>query len=499
MRIMLVLLATTALAACGEGGAGVSSASSSGGTTGSPASPTPSSGIDFTQLKTPTVAKTYIGIGGEQVFSYKTGYTPDPDSTFPATNPSPTAPLTSVPAATQTGQTYAGNTSSIRNSSISISYDPTAATYTLSVADGATGAAANTKFQDPASLISFSGTGNPQFGTPNITTPSGFQYYQAGDGNPLSPYLASGTGTLYAGNSVVPAYVASGATASYVSNSLFVQTPGTSTQYVTLAGYVRNSLSFAPSAGTDVITYHLERGAFAYGINTDANSVPTTGTATYNGSLLASMVYNTAPSIGGGNPTYYQWIIGTAQTTVDFGKSTVGLALNGTVSGPQVDFSTRYTPAQVAEASLSYHPTVANPTPVPIVLFDGTGTAYSTAQVDAAAAKGLTLQSPLPSTYKLDIPGGSTFAAAGTASISLATTGGFSGSVSTATLTAPNTTDPITGAVTPGAVTTINPIAGSTITGAFYGPKAAEVGGGFRVVGGVPNQRVDIVGAFTGK
>ena len=41
-------------------------------------------------------------------------------------------------------------------------------------------------------------------------------------------------------------------------------------------------------------------------------------------------------------------------------------------------------------------------------------------------------------------------------------------------------------------------IAGSSLDGAFYGPKADEVGASFRIVGGVPDQRVDVIGSFTG-
>jgi hypothetical protein len=42
-------------------------------------------------------------------------------------------------------------------------------------------------------------------------------------------------------------------------------------------------------------------------------------------------------------------------------------------------------------------------------------------------------------------------------------------------------------------------IAGSSINGAFYGPKAQEVGGGYRIVGGTPDERIDILGTFVGK
>lgn len=41
-------------------------------------------------------------------------------------------------------------------------------------------------------------------------------------------------------------------------------------------------------------------------------------------------------------------------------------------------------------------------------------------------------------------------------------------------------------------------IVGSSLDGTFFGPKAAETGGAFRVIGGIPDQRVDIIGAFTG-
>jgi C-lobe and N-lobe beta barrels of Tf-binding protein B len=39
----------------------------------------------------------------------------------------------------------------------------------------------------------------------------------------------------------------------------------------------------------------------------------------------------------------------------------------------------------------------------------------------------------------------------------------------------------------------------SSVEGGFFGPSAAEVGGAFRIVGGAPDARLDILGAFTGK
>jgi hypothetical protein len=87
-------------------------------------------------------------------------------------------------------------------------------------------------------------------------------------------------------------------------------------------------------------------------------------------------------------------------------------------------------------------------------------------------------------THVLDA--GATFNASASGSIDLINKGGFSGQVGSASFTQGGTT------------TQVN-IAGSSIDGAFYGPNAQEVGGGFRVVGGTPDQRIDILGAFTGK
>ena len=42
-------------------------------------------------------------------------------------------------------------------------------------------------------------------------------------------------------------------------------------------------------------------------------------------------------------------------------------------------------------------------------------------------------------------------------------------------------------------------IAGSSIDGAFYGPNGVELGGGYRIVGGTPDERIDILGTFVGQ
>jgi hypothetical protein len=80
---------------------------------------------------------------------------------------------------------------------------------------------------------------------------------------------------------------------------------------------------------------------------------------------------------------------------------------------------------------------------------------------------------------------GATFTASGAGRIDLVNAGGFLGQFNTASFAQGGQTFNLT-------------VAGSSIDGAFFGPAADEVGGGFRIVGGTPDQRVDIIGAFTG-
>jgi hypothetical protein len=43
------------------------------------------------------------------------------------------------------------------------------------------------------------------------------------------------------------------------------------------------------------------------------------------------------------------------------------------------------------------------------------------------------------------------------------------------------------------------PTAASTVEGGFFGPNAAEIGGAFRIIGNRPDERIDFLGAFTGR
>ncbi len=409
MRLYVILASTSLLAACSDGGGSIPLSS-----TPAPASSS-AAGTAHTFAK-PTEAKTYAGIGGEQVYKYSAD---------------------SRGCCNQQGQVYAGNATTVRNSGISITYDPGAAIFTLVVSDSASGASTNTRFQDPASRTNFGGAQEPQWGTPKLSN-SNVLYLQAGDGNPNSPYRLSGSGLVNPGNNSTPASGDAGS--AYQATSLFYLKPGTETQYVTYAGYVRNSFSFGKltvgAASFDKIDSTLERGAFAYGDLTSTANVPKTGSASYKGSMLATMIFN--PTLDGTDPStsqilssYFQWIEGTSKLDVDFLNSTFQIALTGSVLAPQFDYFT--SPQQTVLA------------------------------------------------------GGASFSADGKGTINLVNFGGFKGQFQTASFTNPD-----------GSKRDVA-IAGSSVDGAFYGPAANEAGGGFRIVGGNPDERVDVLGAFVGK
>lgn len=397
MRKPILLVSLTALAACSGGGpqtAGGSAVVGSGSTGTSN-----SSNHTFVN---PTEAKTYSAIGGVQSFRYST----DERNTQG-----------------QYGQLYAGNASTARNSGITIAYDPRDAIFELTIADAAAGVNQKIRFQDPAHRTNFGGAVQPQGGVPDITG-KGIQYLQVG----------SATGQLRYDLTQSDTYPVGEANGSRDVSTFFYQKPGTSTKYVTFAGYVRNQTAITEITNPDNTKYlkqtnTLDRAAFVFGERTANGSVPTTGSASYTGDMLATMVYNPLFDTQPDAPTYYQWINGTATTNVDFGASTFTTALSGTVTAPNYDVYTSRT-------------------------------------------------------HVLDA--GATFTASGSGNVDLVNKGGFSGQVGTASFTQGGTNIPVN-------------IAGSSLDGAFYGPAADEVGGGFRVVGGTPDQRIDILGAFTGK
>jgi hypothetical protein len=411
MRLYLVLASTTLLAACGGTGSSgkiplVLAPTGATTSTGAPSTHT---------FAKPTETKTYVGIGGTQVFDY---YTDDRGANY------------------QAGQRYAANTTTIRNSGISISYDPASAIFSLEVKDSGSGASTNSRFQDPAQRTNFGGAAEPQPGTPKFN-------------NTNVNYLEEGTssGALYRdATSGFPYKLPGTDDGNYNHTTLFYLKPGTETQYVTYAGYLRNSFIFStvkpvvPAGQVPVpyekITSTLERGAFAFGETSQNSAVPKTGTATYRGSMLATMIFN--PTLDGLDPStsnvlssYFQWIEGTSKLDLDFLNNSFNFGLSGTVKAPDYD---------------------RNTFPQQTVLVDG-----------------------------------ATFAASGRGTINLVSFGGFKGQFQSANFVNPN-----------GSARTVN-IAGSTIDGAFYGPAGQEAGGGFRIVGGTPDERIDILGAFIGK
>ena len=380
----------------------------------------------------PTESKTYNATGAVQSYAYtyseRVSYQKDvaknaAGQTITDNNGFPTyavnASTRTLTGRGQRDQLYSANAATVRSPGITVTYDPRNAQFTLLIAQG--NVKQNITFQDPAHRTDFGGAIEPQAGTPNLTTDT-VKYLQVN---------LSTDPTIYD------------------QATFFYQQPGTSTKYVTYAGYVRNHYDASgESVVTDALTSQTtdftrktlrERAAFVYGEQTANGAVPTTGTATYTGNMIASMANN--PNFENSRETYFQWINGTQKTVVDFAAASVATSITGTVGAPQLD-----------------------------------------AQIPAS----LNVPASIPA-RDVPIPQGSTFAANAAARIDLVGKGGFTGQFSDAKFT------------TPGGTVQNVTIAGSSIDGAFYGPKAEEVGASFRVVGGVPDQRVDVIGSFTGK
>ncbi len=356
--------------------------------------------------------KTYAAIGGVHRYSYTTN---DIDGSA--------SPGYQV-FANQYNQLYAGDASTARDSGISITYNPRDAIFDLTIA--ATKANVNevTRFQDPAHRTDFGGASEPQGGTPDLTA-LGVNFLQVGSGSGTTRYDFSQSNVFPVGEDA----------GSVERSTFFYQKPGTTTRYVTFAGFIRNATSVSkiePDGGAAYLEQNhiLERAAFVFGERTQNSSVPNTGRGSFSGPMIATLVYNPLLDTNSSTPTYFQWLSGTANTTVDFAASTFNIALAGSVTAPLFDIFT---------------------------------------------------------SREFALPAGSTFSAAGAGQISLVNAGGFLGQISAASFTRPD-----------GVVLGVN-IAGSSVDGAFYGPNADEVGGGFRIVGGTPDERIDILGAFTGK
>ncbi len=415
MRLLILLATTTMLAACG--GAGPQTAGGSAPPTGSGGTGGGGGGTGGGATHTfvdPTEPKTYKAVGGSHSYNY-------------------TVEAAGDPGAGQGSQLYQGDATTVRNSALTIAYNPRDAIFDVSFTNNLAGTSAISRFQDPLHRTDFGGLVEPQIGTPNLGATQfgvqGMNYLESGSSNNLTRAIPG----EFAFGLVDP-----GQGGSYDVTTFFYQTPGTETNYVSFAGYLRNKASVSNITITnpdDSTTEFLrqnsqfERGAFAFGEITPNDQVPTTGTGTFEGTMLASMVFNDQPDTLGNFDTYFQWIAGRATTNVDFGANTFSLSLDGTVGAP---------------------------------LFDGTSRQHSV------------LENAL-------------FRANGAGSINLVTAGGFFGQFDEAWFVNPSG----------GRLDMV--IAGSSIDGAFYGPNGVELGGGYRIVGGTPDERIDILGTFVGK
>jgi C-lobe and N-lobe beta barrels of Tf-binding protein B len=406
MRTMvkwLPLSGTILLAACGGGG-GVQTVGSVAPPAGGTSTPTPTPTGTFVD---PTESKTYDAIGAVQHYEYSTRSDSPPGG------------------GVQSGQLYAGDANTPRDSGITVTYNPRDAIFEVTIArplgDVSTG---TMRFQDPAHRTDFANIRQPQAGVPDLTSKT-VLYLESSSGS---------GGVLWAGNNSNYAVGAKGYTST--TQTFFYQKPGTTTKYVTYAGFVRNTLTVTEeqdSATSPLYlkqVYSLDRAAFAYGERTANAAVPKSGSGTYTGDMLATVAFNPQIDFDPSYPTYLQWISGSNTTQVNFATGAVTSTFTGTTTGPTFD-------------------------------------AYTTGG--------------------FQLPGGSTFTATAGATIDLVNKGGFTGQFSAARFARPGMTDFV-----------LN-IAGSSLDGAFYGPNGEEIGGGFRIVGGTPDQRIDILGAFTGK
>jgi hypothetical protein len=405
----IALSGASLLAACGgsTGPQTVGSVSPPSG--GGTVTPTPTH-----SFVSPTDVKTYEGLGGVEHYEY----------------------ATRSDGNGQGAQLYAGDANTVRDSGISLTYNPRDAIFELTINRPlGSVSGASFRFQDPAHRTDFGGAIQPQGGVPQLDSSKNVQYLQSGSSsgaqlNPTDPYYTAGLG---AGGSAYPVG-AKGYTST--TQTFFYQKPGTTTKYVTYAGFVRNTVTATETQDSSTSplylkeNYSLDRAAFVFGERSAASAVPTSGTGTYTGDMIATMVFNPTLDSNPTDPTYFQWIEGSQSTVVNFATLGVDSTFTGTVKAPAFD-------------------------------------AYSS--------------------KFFSLPAGSIFSANAHATLDMINKGGFTGNFTSAKFTFPNTS-----------VFNLL-IAGSSIDGAFFGPNGEEIGGGFRVVGGTPDERIDILGAFTGK
>lgn len=423
MRVFVLALCTSMLAACS--GAGPQSI----GNISTPTAPNATATHSFVS---PTEQKVYNAIGGSQTFKYDVTQ----DNVLGTTSG-------------QANQLYQGNASTVRSTGITVDYNPRDAIFDIVIRDPLSGVSTRNRFQDPIHRTDFGGAREPQTGIPNSTLP-GMQYLQSGTTTATISLIPGTIAPLLAAvpldASLTDKDINKLLSGEYNATSYFYQKPGTTTKFVTFSGFLRNNVSLKREVviNTDPITlkrtvasdsattaYTLERGAFVFGENTASQNVPKLGTASFSGTMLATMVFNDQIDVLGLRaPTYFQWIEGTSDTKVNFAANTFTLTLAGSTFGAQFDRAT--------------------------------GNLASIAD-------------------------GARFNANGSGRIDLIKASGFVGQFQQAWFVNPN-----------GTRLDVN-VGGSSIDGSFFGPVGQEIGGGFRIVGGTPDERVDLLGVFVGK
>lgn len=277
---------------------------------------------------------------------------------------------------------------------LSVTYNPASDAFTVKIATG--GAGVNVVYDDPLYRTAFGNQREPQAGTPQLAN---FQYLQRGP-EPGQPGEVQ---------------------------TFFYQTPETTTRFVTLAGFVRNSgpqppvtSEGRPAPGLYVRSHAVE----VFGSLTPAGAAPASGQATYRGDMLATAIFNDDLDFDPNLRSRLEWIAGQATVAVNFSSNTL-----------TTEFSGRF-----------ISPTEA---------FPALG-AYNSPNA------------------------GQSFLATGRGE-----------------LAADHRT--FTGTLTSASVNSLNlAIGASAMNGAMFGPTGQELGGAFRLVGAGPDQRVEIIGAFTG-
>jgi C-lobe and N-lobe beta barrels of Tf-binding protein B len=390
---------------------------------GAVSAPTAAEAVKNTSLISPVIQQNFSTFSANQRLSFK-GFVggfvtvaQGAGNIFPQANTDfsyslPSGGLTIKPTAYVSSDiAYEGSQPIGVNTGVTIDFNPRDAVY--SVAVNTASITASTRFQDPAHRTVL----QQQL----VPTLSNYKYAEAGSGADAPGLNARST--------------------TRDSNTIFVRDVGTGagqTQYVTLAGYVKQKYSESesirsstPNSQTIQVQFDtdISRSVFAYGINTAYKDIPKSGQSTYAGDLYAHVVISPQVAINGqvlGTATGddFRSVVGTSTSTVDFGSGKIGFALAGNVVG------------------------------------------YAGDTRNFAAAGGADIFKPVTDT----------------------TPSRFSGAVTSWSLGAYNAANGI-------AV----PTAASTIEGGFFGPKGEEIGGAFRIIGNRPEERIDILGAFAGK